>query len=362
MLVDEVVRDLDRRARVALRVLQVHVDLDLAADPALRVDLRDGELGAVRDQLVVDGEEPGQVVAVADRDRPLGELVARARARREPGRDGDDHECCRHGRDERGRTADAVLHVPPPLVGVDGRNLRPDVGRDDRLVGADLVWAPPADHVALVQDDDRLADPHDQPEVVLDHEPTRTPWSPGSARSIPRARPIRVVHPRGRLVEEQVPRPGGERPGDLDPPLVSVGQRLGEAVGERRDPELLEHPLAVGARPAPGDPPGPERAGLDVLERRQPAEQADVLERADDASAGRLVRHARRAPCRRSRSARSSAEAPERQLSSVVLPEPFGPIRPTICPSASDRLTPFSASTPPKRFPTDSASRVTARI
>ena len=55
-------------------------------------------------------------------------------------------------------------------------------------------------------------------------------------------------------------------------------------------------------------------------------------------------------------------KTPDRQLSSVVLPDPFGPINPTICPSASDRLTPLSASTPPKRFPTDSASRVTARI
>jgi hypothetical protein len=43
----QVVRDLHRDRRVALHVLEPEVDMDLAADPALGVDLLDGEHRAV---------------------------------------------------------------------------------------------------------------------------------------------------------------------------------------------------------------------------------------------------------------------------------------------------------------------------
>ena len=45
-------------------------------------------------------------------------------------------------------------------------------------------------------------------------------------------------------------------------------------------------------------------------------------------------------------------------LSKVVLPEPFGPIRPKTSPRASHSDTSASASTPPKRLPTPSRTRV----
>ena len=38
------------------------------------------------------------------------------------------------------------------------------------------------------------------------------------------------------------------------------------------------------------------------------------------------------------------------QLNSVVFPEPFGPIKPTISPACTAKLTPFTAATPPKCF------------
>src|SRR5947209_4211084 len=44
-------------------------------------------------------------------------------------------------------------------------------------------------------------------------------------------------------------------------------------------------------------------------------------------------------------------------LNNVVLPAPFGPIRPVICPSRADRRTSVSAWIPPKRTETSTTSR-----
>ena len=47
------------------------------------------------------------------------------------------------------------------------------------------------------------------------------------------------VHPRGRLVKQQQPRPGGHRAGDLQPPPVRVGEAVGGLV-----PAVAHQPLA----------------------------------------------------------------------------------------------------------------------
>src|SRR6478736_4043165 len=47
----------------------------------------------------------------------------------------------------------------------------------------------------------------------------------------------------------------------------------------------------------------------------------------------------------------SLCRVPHMQLTSVDLPEPFGPIRPTRSPCITDRLRPSSATKPPKRLP-----------
>src|SRR5580704_10203087 len=47
---------------------------------------------------------------------------------------------------------------------------------------------------------------------------------------------------------------------------------------------------------------------------------------------------------------------PERTLTSVVFPAPFGPIRPTIAPGSSVNETPSIAASPPKRTETPSAT------
>ena len=44
-------------------------------------------------------------------------------------------------------------------------------------------------------------------------------------------------------------------------------------------------------------------------------------------------------------------EVPQMQLTSVLLPDPFGPIRPRRSPCATSRSMPSSATKPPNRFP-----------
>ena len=48
----------------------------------------------------------------------------------------------------------------------------------------------------------------------------------------------------------------------------------------------------------------------------------------------------------------SFCSVPQMQLTSVDLPEPFGPIRPSRSPGATSRSMPSSATKPPKRLPT----------
>src|SRR5438093_849874 len=48
--------------------------------------------------------------------------------------------------------------------------------------------------------------------------------------------------------------------------------------------------------------------------------------------------------------------SPQITLNSVVLPAPFGPIRPVTMPSSTSRSTPWSACTPPNRTSTSATS------
>src|SRR5439155_22772465 len=105
------------------------------------------------------------------------------------------------------------------------------------------------------------------------------------------------VHARGRLVEEQELRFRRERASDLEPPLVAVGEALGELLVDApqpRETQQLERLvtrlafLPADARRAEdrAEDAAPEtgvHADEDVLERRHLWEEADVLERAPDA-------------------------------------------------------------------------------
>ena len=56
------------------------------------------------------------------------------------------------------------------------------------------------------------------------------------------------VHPGGRLVEQEQGRVRRERPGDLEPALVAVGQVLGQLVVLALESDELEQLLAADPR------------------------------------------------------------------------------------------------------------------
>ena len=101
------------------------------------------------------------------------------------------------------------------------------------------------------------------------------------------------VHPRRRLVEEQELRLGGERAGDLEPALVTVGQRAGAVVVAPRQAAVAEQLpgalvrlglLALDTRRLEDRPEDARlQAGVhsdeDVLDRGHLLEEPDVLER-----------------------------------------------------------------------------------
>ena len=110
--------------------------------------------------------------------------------------------------------------------------------------------------------------------------------------------------PAGRLVEQQYPRPGDEGAGERDPLAQAVRELIGQLPGLGRDAHpveggertLSQRPfVAVGAgqaeqrRPEPG-PGMAGGAGHDVLQHREPAEQANALQRAGDPQRGEPVR------------------------------------------------------------------------
>ena len=110
-------------------------------------------------------------------------------------------------------------------------------------------------------------------------------------------------------------------------------------------------------------PPRTRSATQEVLARRHAREQLDALERAGDAEPGPLVRrHAGEvAAVEGDRAAVGLAGCPSRQLKNVVLPAPLGPIRPTISPAPTSRLTSLSAVMPANRFVTVARLRAASR-
>ena len=108
----------------------------------------------------------------------------------------------------------------------------------------------------------------------------------------------------GRLVEEEDLGLGGQRPGDLEPSLVAVGQVAGGRLGAVGDADELEQASRLVLAPAllPEVPRAAEQgardarrvpgvgAHHDVLHGGHVREQPDVLERAGHAGRGDVVR------------------------------------------------------------------------
>ena len=156
-----------------------------------------------------------------------------------------------------------------------------------------------------------------------------------------------VVEAAGRLVEQQDLRIGRQRARQLDAFLGAERQAGNRDMGDVFEVEIAEdfvdalvelglaaaHPgqfqrvaddVAVGAGMG-ADP--------DVVEHREIGEQRDVLEGAADADFGDPVRRPLQdALALHQDVAGARLVEPDRQLNRVVLPAPFGPIRPRIWP------------------------------
>ncbi len=141
-----------------------------------------------------------------------------------------------------------------------------------------------------------------------------------------------VAEPAGRLVQQQQPRARGERARDLDALL--------QAVREARSPAT--RPGARGPRtrasPAPADRRRAGRAGCAFRRGRSPRRSSSRRARRSGTSA-RCPRWTTRYVGVRSSDFPSKTRSPDCglysrviTLKSVVLPAPFGPIRPTISP------------------------------
>ena len=131
---------------------------------------------------------------------------------------------------------------------------------------------------------DTLAEAHDQTQVVVDDEHRAPLVVADEADGLEQRVRLGLVHPGRGLVEEQEARPAGERAGDLDPPLLPVGERGGETIPVGRQLQALEQRadlLALGA--------ARHGAHLDVLLDRHLGEESDLLERATDSQPGDLV-------------------------------------------------------------------------
>ncbi len=173
------------------------------------------------------------------------------------------------------------------------------------------------------------------------------------------------LSPAAGLVEEQQHGIAGERPGDLDQALVAVR----EAGDRRLRPGFQPH--EGERRPGAGLQGRRSRAASGLLGRSAPmttffegahgAEQADVLEGAPDPGRRPPVRgQARDVLPGQPDGAAGGAVEPERTLSVVVLPEPFGPISAWIPPRATVKLTASTALRPPKCLASPETSSIGA--
>ena len=172
---------------------------------------------------------------------------------------------------------------------------------------------PFGDRPSEVQHQDAVADGHHHLHVVLDQQDGHAlvPDAPDQADQL---LALALVHAGGRLVQEEEPRAGGQGAGDLEPPLVPVGQVPRELVGDVLQPDEPEQRVRLAPDRA-GLGPGARRraqvreaaapearveAHLHGLPGPHPGERPDVLEGPGDARAGPPVgRQPRRGPGRR---------------------------------------------------------------
>ncbi len=116
------------------------------------------------------------------------------------------------------------------------------VGLDDAGVVRDVVEAALGDLDPVVERHDAVGDPLDDVHVVLDHEDRESELVAQAGDHLGHLVRLLRVHPGGRLVEQQQPRLGGERAGDLEPAAVGVGEHIRGLVPAVAHQPLTEEP------------------------------------------------------------------------------------------------------------------------
>ena len=179
------------------------------------------------------------------------------------------------------------------------------------------------------------------------------------------------VHPSGGLIEQQQRRAGRERAREFEPLLIAVGQAPCRLVAafievealEQRQRLLAQRPLGAGRHDVE------EFCGR--VDRRHSAPRAHCRRpsiRRTGAGSGSCGR-GRRATIRcglnaaigspRKRIApRVGRMRPEIRLIVVVLPEPFGPMRPTSSPGCTANESSATALTPPNVLLSEASSSI----
>ena len=164
-----------------------------------------------------------------------------------------------------------------------GAEVRLDHGR----IRLHLGRRPARDLPTEAEDVHVVGDAHDEVHVVLDEEHGELEVVADLLDEDPELGDLLVVQPAGRLVEEEQPRLGDERPSKLHALLDPVRQRRRRKQRPLAEPDDVEHLQRLGL---PHLPPASVRADEHVLEHGHRPEELDVLERARYALAHDLVR------------------------------------------------------------------------
>ena len=156
---------------------------------------------------------------------------------------------------------------------------------------------------------------------------------------------VHGVERAGRLVGQQQPAVADDRPGDGHPLALAAGQLVGVAIGRDRRGRAR----SSAARAAPRRRLAPTAVELqrerDVLDRGQPGQQVEVLEHVADRPAAQpgpvVARHREHVdwPSMLHLTRWSPPRGVPAMVSSVLLPEPLGPMMATSSPASTVRST-----------------------
>ena len=173
----------------------------------------------------------------------------------------------------------------------------------------------------------------DDVEVVVDQDDAAAAAIADAATTVSTMSPgLGVIETCGRLVEQQELQPADDRARDLEPPLQAIGELRREPVADMAGSPAPRRPPCATSRRSPSAEPGGRH--LDRFERGEVAGRRMFwkVRRMPRRAATRRVRP-RPLTLAQTRSCPAvGCSTPEMTLSSVVLPEPFGPMRPTISP------------------------------